>query len=174
MSGSDTSASAASGTTAEPTTGDPDSESSAADTASAGCDPAGCVDNTCEFEACGCALAQPEVDYTDCGSLVYFEPPELWIAAHECVAGALAAQASFKIALQYQGLDSQIGEVLVGVAGAAYELRRLRYDSYGPEVALRSTCGALVSPADCEVDAGELCFDCEDQSEPQVMCKWVF
>ncbi len=159
----------------DPTTSTSTSDASGdGTTAAVGCDPANCISDICDFEACVCALLPAEHEYIDCGARAYFEPPELWNLAHDCVLAAIADQASFKLTLLSKGLDSKIGKAWVGVAGDGYQLRMMAYDSYGPVAAEDRACAAVVALPDCDVDAGTICLECEGPGEFAPLCEYMF
>ncbi len=142
-------------------------------TGTTGAEPAACTPGVCDFEACACSLVPPGVEFVDCGYVRWTDPSPAWVAAHECALAAAQQQVGFKVVFDRQGIDSKVGGAFVGLAGVAYALQEMQYDSWGKDIATQRPCAGVAEIAGCTVAPNEICLECVDPGASAVVCTYA-
>ena len=175
--------------TGEPTTGDVEPTSGSASASATGTGSTGSSDASssgessgttgelvCTLEEQACAAAGQLGPFMDCGAAKLDDAVEVWQAAHDCALANAGAQMPFKLIVELQGIDSEVGEAYVGVAARSYALSRFFFDGdpcggggCGPVVSVQS-CATLTATMGCTVEVGSVCLSCDGAGEATQVC----
>lgn len=130
----------------------------------------------CTLEEQACAAAGQLGPFMDCGAARLDDAVEIWQAAHDCALANAGAQMPFKLIVELQGIDSEVGEAYVGVAARSYALSRFFFDGdpcggggCGPVVGVQS-CATLTAVMGCTVEVGSVCLGCDGAGEATQVC----
>lgn len=131
---------------------------------------------TCEIVEAASELAdQSKSPPIDCGDVTVRDPEDVWVAAHDCAVGAATLSEPFKVVADIQGIDSFPRRAFVGAAGLVYQLAQLDQDfggfGGGPSPVRHRFCDAVVATPGCTPTVGEICLQCEGDSDDDIWCE---
>ncbi|MGH1342151.1 MAG: hypothetical protein ACRBN8_11395 [Nannocystales bacterium] len=91
------------------------------------CVPGGKCDLAMYVDEAAAGKTVPE----DCGTVTLDDPPEAYVAAHDCVLEASGSEQAYRMVAQIQGIDSSVWVGYAGTVGFVYSESNFAYDGGG-------------------------------------------